>query len=451
MFHLRKQKYGAYFSGDEAGSDPYPFASADAELFSVDVSATGFDWPETLSEHDTVFLELEVKASRVGNWVDPALLCSADDIGVCQYLEWRAHGKRHFNLSGLAGTAAGKKVQLRGIHLSWKPQQTNLIAMKNAPLEGSVLVIAPHPDDAEIAAFGLYADRDAWVVTVSAGEIGTLDFGGIFKEDVNGRRLFGRTRVGESISAPFVGNVAWDRAMNLGYFDGTLQALYRGETVRSSVADLDSHRYFRRLNHSSLVPKTEEKPSWSGLVRDLVHVIGLARPSIIVAPHPVLECHPDHKFVGAAVFEAVEACQLQHGRLLLYVVHPPGGGPHGSIHPVGQRDGVVSLPSLQTEEVLFETVYSHAVSDELQDRKVLALDVYRDIRAGSDELFPPESLRQAMYRAARSVYRHLVVPDSTFLRKSVRPNELFYTVSFSRAADFYRRFKRHVASSAGDS
>ena len=109
------------------------------------------------------------------------------------------------------------------------------------------------------------------------------------------------------------------------------------------------------------------------------------------------------------------------------------------------------MPSLQTEEVLFETVYSHAVSDELQDRKVLALDVYRDIRAGSDELFPPESLRQAMYRAERSVYRHLLVPDSTFLRKSVRPNELFYTVSFSRAADFYRRFKRHLASSDSDS
>ena len=33
-----------------------------------------------------------------------------------------------------------------------------------------VLVVAPHPDDAEIAAFGFYADTRAMVVTVTAGD-----------------------------------------------------------------------------------------------------------------------------------------------------------------------------------------------------------------------------------------------------------------------------------------
>ena len=42
--------------------------------------------------------------------------------------------------------------------------------MRNLLDDERVLVVAPHPDDAEIAAFGFYADTRAMVVTVTAGD-----------------------------------------------------------------------------------------------------------------------------------------------------------------------------------------------------------------------------------------------------------------------------------------
>ena len=50
-----------------------------------------------------------------------------------------------------------------------RKEKTRLhLCRENVAADDRVLVVAPHPDDAEIAAFGLYADTRATVVTLTA-------------------------------------------------------------------------------------------------------------------------------------------------------------------------------------------------------------------------------------------------------------------------------------------
>ena len=49
-------------------------------------------------------------------------------------------------------------------------------------LSRPMLVLAPHPDDAEIAAFGLYANRNATIVTVTTGNAGPRSYEAMFTD-----------------------------------------------------------------------------------------------------------------------------------------------------------------------------------------------------------------------------------------------------------------------------
>ena len=96
----------------------------------------------------------------------------------------------------------------------------------NPDLAKSILVLAPHPDDAEIAAFGLYAQRKATVVTVTAGNAGAATYEAVF-DDLAEHYLFkGRMRVIDSITVPWHGGIPPERAFNMGYFDARLAEMY---------------------------------------------------------------------------------------------------------------------------------------------------------------------------------------------------------------------------------
>ena len=87
-------------------------------------------------------------------------------------------------------------------------------------------MIAPHPDDAEIAAFGLYADRQASVVTVTAGNAGDMNYRASVSDPAEHYALKGYLRAVDSVTVPWQGNIPPERTANLGYFDGRLDAMY---------------------------------------------------------------------------------------------------------------------------------------------------------------------------------------------------------------------------------
>ena len=123
-----------------------------------------------------------------------------------------------------------------------------------------ILVLGTHPDDAEIAAFGVYADRDAYVITLTAGEAGEL---GPFErfEGAGAYREKGRNRAWNSVAVPMLGGLTIERTANLGYFDGTLTAMReRPEIpVRSLHADAETLDTFGRSQDASLIESRERR------------------------------------------------------------------------------------------------------------------------------------------------------------------------------------------------
>src|SRR6185437_11451120 len=134
-------------------------------------------------------------------------------------------GLTYLNLSSLDLTH-GATLQFRTRRLSIPDQEVQLIALPNDldPAHQTVLVISPHPDDAEIAAYGFYTDRHAYVVTVMAGETGDPGLFSMFSgSDAFAQK--GHVRAWNSVAVPMLGNIPADHTANLGYFDGTLKSM----------------------------------------------------------------------------------------------------------------------------------------------------------------------------------------------------------------------------------
>jgi LmbE family N-acetylglucosaminyl deacetylase len=377
-----------------------------------------------------VLLSARVRSRGLGGVRDPWLALAAGEVGARCYVERGVAARRYFNVSALSGRSA----LLSTADLCVEPEGAEWLCFPGRELRAPVLVVAPHPDDAELAAFGLYAGRDAWVVTACAGELGTHDYGGLFSHDADGAALRGRLRVAESLSAPVAGGVPRGRVANLGYFDGSLAAMYRdpGAEARSLALQGAGLGQFRA----------------AGEVADLVHVLRLSGARTVAFPHPQLDHHPDHAALGMAVLEALERAERTDALLLAYAVHGPGGGSGASIHPVGRRDGSVSLPPGQFQESLFDDLVSVPLDAATLRKKALALDTYRDLKDEEGPL-PAEALGLRLKRGARELYRALMVYDLGLVRRYLRPNELFYVLDGARIAERRAAFAAHLQANAG--
>ena len=89
-----------------------------------------------------------------------------------------------------------------------------------------MLVVAPHPDDAEIAAFGFYADTRATVVTVTAGDASDRYQNPTQPWMSLTRGAVAQMRVWDSLTIPQFGGVPPERAINLCLPDGRLSEMY---------------------------------------------------------------------------------------------------------------------------------------------------------------------------------------------------------------------------------
>lgn len=398
-------------------NDPYEFAAADSVSQVVRLSriAEGvrFTWPHTVTQWDTALLAVRSWGAEHDPWVE----VSVGEIRIQQYLDPNAVGVRWLNLAGLREQlAAGSEVIIRTHAVTLEAEAATLRLFDNhLDLQQRILVIAPHPDDAEIAAFGLYADRQASVVTVTAGNAGDMNYRASVSDPAEHYSLKGYLRAVDSVTVPWQGNIPPERTANLGYFDGRLDAMYLApkQTIPEVYGANTDVAPYRRANLSKLVSSAARSNTWQHLVEDLVDVLRKVNPGIVVMPDPRLDTHLDHEFTSVALGQALEQWQ-GNPIFLLYTNHTDGNR-----YPYGPAGTVVSLPPGE-QHVRMQKIYSHPIAHALQIRKLFALESMHDLRLSPDEQITCSSVTLAH----RPDYPR--APEEDYFRRAPRANELFY-------------------------
>jgi len=283
-----------------------------------------------------------------------------------------------------------------------------------------VMVIAPHADDAELAAFGLYSQAEKpWIVTLTAGEIEAEHYQQMGLDPVEASRTKGRLRAWDSIAVPLWAGVPQAHCVQLGYFCLQLPAMRAtpDQPVASREAELSDIRLFRQFNPFPLPADVDGLPTWNNLLADLRQLLLTARPEVIVLPHPVLDPHPDHICAQQAVVEALQGLEWQPTVVLGYANHL-----HDNDRwPMGDAGAGIALPPL-FDDTLELRPCSLPLSLAQQRDKAMALGMMHDLQPA-----PPFKrrmrrwLQRVLAGRARSPYG-----ENEFFRKAVRRHELFW-------------------------
>ncbi len=386
-------------------------ASLQGDLLQTDVVLQG---------DETLILEVGVRSSWLGRFLDPRVELLAGAASDVQTFERGVKGARFLNLTGLAEPLMAGTLRLRGRHCRLQGAPRLWITPAVELRKRRVMVIAPHADDAELAAYGLYSQADeTWVVTLTAGEIEAEHYQAMGLAKAEAARLKGRLRAWDSIAVPRWAGVPESRCVQLGYFCLQLPAMQAApdQPMGSREADLADTRVFRRFNPFPLPADADGVPTWYNLLADLRALLEMARPQVLVMPHPVLDPHPDHICAQAAVLEALQGLAWQPETLLCYANHL-----HDNDRwPMGDSGDGVALPP-QLEAVEAWAPCSLVLDIDTQRDKAMALGMMHDLQPA-----PPfkRRLRRALQRwlAGR---RPSPYGENEFFRKAVRRHELFW-------------------------
>jgi LmbE family N-acetylglucosaminyl deacetylase len=406
-------------------------------------AASSFEAPADLARRgQTAFLSLDVRADVRGHFVDPYVEVRTADVVYRQYFERGARGRRYLNLSpvfqaGDAGSGSSSigRIQLHEEGLTCRRDAALTVHPALRPSAGDLLVLAPHPDDAEIAAFGMYAGRSApattpasWVVTITAGERGGMDLSEIVPDGSNATAWKAKLRMWDSLAIPGLGGVPRTRCLNLAYPDGRLHAMHADPAHPFQLAceAIVPRASLRACSGVPTLSAGDAACTWTTLIDDLRAILDTVRPAVIVAPHPLLDVHPDHVFTTVALDQALRGATGCAPLVLLYAIDVRDA----RLHPFGPADAVASLPPLTHRAWLADSVLSVPLDEEVRRAKYFAVTAAHDLRryrAGA-----PRTLRRLL-GAARSELSAFIAQlgrdPFSYQRRAPRPNEIYYVVS----------------------
>lgn len=365
-----------------------------------------------LAGYDTLLLELRLQATWLGRWLDPHVRIGDDR----QDFERGVAGRRYLNLSGQ---------QVHGLSIVPRFCRIDgglrLHAMRNPDFAVQrMLIIAPHADDAELAAFGQYSrSSETAIVTLTQGEIEAQEYQRLGLDQAAAARLKGRLRAWDSQAAPLWGGVAQARCVQLGYYCLQLPAM--AEQPQTPFGSRESGecdvRSVRRYNPLPLPADADGQPTWNNLVADLAAVIEHYRPEVLLTPHPELDPHHDHVASTRAVLEACARTRWQPQTLLLYAnhLHDNDRWPMG---PAGT--GIALPPAISTLPA--DRLWSPSLDAERQLDKAMALALQHDLQGA----LPLKKRLRRLIQRLLAGRRWPATGEDEFFRKAVRRHELFW-------------------------
>ncbi|MBW2541471.1 MAG: PIG-L family deacetylase [Deltaproteobacteria bacterium] len=426
-----RRRNGLYWY-DVEKSYEYRFDSKAVTRVPVVVDDSGFEWPANAAPCETALLRASLSSHRSGYWFEPGVRISTSGLDpFTQHFERGGHGTRYLNVSPIcrAGAAAGDHISISAEHATVRSGSGELLLFRDPVLSGKrLLVLAPHPDDAEIAAFALYRENVSTIVTATVGGYVNRAYTHLVDDPSKTTALLGRLRTWDSISVPIWGGVSPEHSVALGYLGGALETMYAESGSESSEerGATEAVRAYRSMNSSSLL-RPGAVSSWESLVADLVYVIERIEPAIIALPHPVLDVSREHRLTSLALLQALAYVEGQDAQLLLYNNHHL----YSEYWPYGPADSLMTLPPWFGDINLrsFGSVYSHVVDREAQVDKLLALDAMHDLRAPSRAHRGDPTIRMLRWfrRTADEMWQD---PHRyySYFRRAPRPNELFFVV-----------------------
>lgn len=374
-----------------------------------------------LKGDETLILQVRLRCGWLGRFLDPGVALSTAEGADLQVFERGVKGVRYLNLTGFAGPLAQGQLRLKGRFCRVLGEPKLWVFRHPDYRQQRVMVIAPHADDAELAAFGLYSEASrAWIVTLTAGEIEAEHYQQMGLAPAPAAHLKGRLRAWDSIAVPQWAGVAPADCVQLGYFCLQLPAMQAApdQVVGSREADTRDTRPFRQFNHVAL-PGDDGVPSWNNLLADLRALLLQAQPQVVVMPHPVLDPHPDHLCAQQAVMQALQGLAWQPETLLGYANHL-----HDNDRwPMGNTGAGVALPPvLESGEAWLP--WSLSLSADMQCDKAMALGMMHDLQPR-----PPfkRRLRRVVQRLLAG-RRDSPFGENEFFRKAVRRHELYWVV-----------------------
>ncbi len=373
---------------------------------------TAADW----MDGDTLILEVRVKANWLGRFLDPQVHIGNDR----QDFERGVDGLRYLNLSGQQEALRAGTLTILGRHCRIEADATLHAMACPDYAERRLLIIAPHADDAELAAFGLYSRAsEVAIVTLTQGEIEADSYRRLGLNADAAARLKGRLRSWDSIAVPLWGGVPPQRCVQLGYYCLQLPAM-AAEPERpfgsreSGDADI---RSVRGNNPLRLPGDDDGQPSWQNLQADLRALLTHFRPEVVVTPHPELDPHADHVAATRALCQAMKEGDWLPEALLLYANHL-----HDNDRwPMGPADGGVALPPA-IEPLPAEPLWSPVLDAEARLNKAMALGMQHDLQGR----LPLKKRLRRLIQTVLAGRRWPATGDDEFFRKAVRRHELFW-------------------------
>ena len=374
--------------------------------------------PELLAHaaQSTLIAKVQMHSTWLGRWFDPSICVGNDQ----QTFERGAQGIRYLNLTGQAEALINTGLAVRGRFCRVAPQLELYVFTQPSPVTDNIMILAPHADDAELAAFGLYSSTEnVSIVTLTQGEIETEHYQRLGLSQSQAAQLKGRLRTWDSMAIPLWGGVPQANCVQLGYYCMQLPNMAQQPDVafgskQSGESDI---RSARQHNSLKLPADATGLPTWNNLVADLAACLMHFKPDVVVMPHPEIDPHADHIATTQAFFQALEQSEWRPKRLFLYANHL-----HDNDRwPMGNANTGVALPPAMVE-LPADELFSYVLSAEQQMDKAMALLMQHDLQ-------PPQPFKKRVRRLIQQVLTGRRWPktgESEFLRKAVRKHELFW-------------------------
>ncbi|UYM17979.1 PIG-L deacetylase family protein [Endozoicomonas euniceicola] len=385
--------------------------------------------PKKWQDGYNILCKVRIKKSPSSFFFDPYVKLKTDseiDTQV-QYFERGCNTYRYINIThSLEPGTIEAEIKIIGHYCQLDFSDSELIISPKIDIDNKkIMCIAPHPDDAEIAAFGLYSTTDCFLVTVTAGEAEPETFRKYDSDSSSAALLKGRVRAWDSIAIPLWAGISRDQCIQLGYYCKQLKKMFENpdQSVHSPYADINDSRVFREFNPFTLKSDKNGKTSWNQLVSDLNELIHLVKPDIIVTPHPTLDSHDDHKYTTKAIKQALKASGIKNVDFFYYANHLEST----DLYPFGPPHTLISVPPVIDNHLKISGFQSIQLSARNQKNKLISLEMNHDLNR-------PVKLKKWLRKKIQQLFIRRYIPDyghDEFFRKSVKNNEFFITSKFN--------------------